>query len=220
MQTAIVTGSNRGIGLSFCQLLSERGFRVIALCRTASPELKALNVVVEEGVEVTDEKKLKELAQKYREETIDLLINNAGILERIRLENLDWESMRRQFEVNTLGPLKVTEAFLPLMTKGGKIGLITSRMGSIEDNTSGGGYGYRASKAGLNIIGKSLAIDLKERGIAVAVLHPGYVQTGMVDFNGDIDAETAASRLLKRLDELNLENSGTFWHSNGEVLPW
>lgn len=97
---------------------------------------------------------------------------------------------------------------------------MTSRMGSIEDNDSGGRYGYRVSKAGLNAAGKSLAVDLKDRGIPVAILHPGFVKTDMTGNNGDITAEQAAHRLVQRMDELNLGNTGTFWHSDGSVLPW
>jgi len=114
----------------------------------------------------------------------------------------------------------VTHALLPHLKSGSKIANITSRMGSIEDNTSGAYYGYRASKAALNALGKSLAIDLKPKGIAVAQLHPGFVQTRMVGFNGDISPEKAASGLCQRIEELNIENSGGFWHSNGESLPW
>ncbi len=220
MPVAVVTGSNRGIGLSFCKLLSQMGYEVLALCRKSSPELEKLGVTIEEGIDVTDEKKLGDVARKHQGKTVDLLLNNAGIMDRISIDGFDWKSMQHQFEINTLGPLKVTEAFLPLMSKGSKIGMITSRMGSIGDNTSGGSYGYRISKAGLNIASRSLAHDLKEKGIAVAVLHPGYVQTRMVDFGGDIDSDTAAKRLLKRIDELTLDTSGSFWHSNGEILPW
>lgn len=125
-----------------------------------------------------------------------------------------------QFEVNAVGPLRITEALLDNMKTGSKIGMITSRMGSMSDNTSGGHYGYRMSKAALNAAGVSLARDLNRRGIAVAMLHPGFVQTRMVEFNGDIGPEVAAERLAKRLAELNLTNSGTFWHSKGDVLPW
>jgi NAD(P)-dependent dehydrogenase (short-subunit alcohol dehydrogenase family) len=116
--------------------------------------------------------------------------------------------------------LRVTEALLGNLTADAKIAFITSRMGSIADNSSGGYYGYRMSKAALNAAATSLALDLKPRGIAVAILHPGYVQTAMVNFGGDISAEESAQRLSKRIEGLTLENSGNFWHSNGETLPW
>ncbi|MDX5434571.1 MAG: SDR family NAD(P)-dependent oxidoreductase, partial [Halomonas sp.] len=121
---------------------------------------------------------------------------------------------------NAYGPLRVTEALLDNLSAGSKIANVTSRMGSIADNDSGGRYGYRASKAALNAFGKSLAIDLKPRGIAVAQLHPGYVQTRMVNFGGLIPPEEAAAGIAARIAALTLENSGGFWHSNGEPLPW
>jgi NAD(P)-dependent dehydrogenase (short-subunit alcohol dehydrogenase family) len=150
-----------------------------------------------------------------------LLINNAGILVwGDRLGSIDWAGMRRQFEVNTLGPLRCTDALRDNLGRGSKVAMITSRMGSIDDNTSGGAFGYRASKAALNIIGKSLAVDLAPQGIAVALLHPGIVKTEMVGDAGQVEPEDAAAGLLARIDELNLDNTGSFWHANGSKLPW
>jgi NAD(P)-dependent dehydrogenase (short-subunit alcohol dehydrogenase family) len=152
---------------------------------------------------------------------IDVLINNAGIVKRVTLEDLDFDSIREQFEVNAIGALRVTHALLPNLKAGSKIALMTSRMGSIADNTSGSSYGYRMSKVALSMAGKSLAHDLKPRGIAVAILHPGLVQTRMTNFTSSgITPEESVKGLLKRIDELTLENTGTFWHANGEVLPW
>lgn len=154
-----------------------------------------------------------------------MLINNAGIIQRVMLENLDFDSIREQFEINALGALRMTHALLPNLKSGSKIVLMTSRMGSIADNTSGSSYGYRMSKVALSMAlsmaGKSLAHDLKPRGIAVAILHPGLVQTCMTNFiaNG-ITPEESVKGLLARIDQLTLENTGTFWHANGEVLPW
>ena len=142
------------------------------------------------------------------------------MLDDEQLGQIDYDSMRRQFEINALAPLQVTEALLDNFVEGSKIANITSRMGSIADNDSGGRYGYRASKAALNAIGKSLAEDLKTRGIAVAQLHPGWVQTRMVNFGGLITPEESASGLIERIEELNLANTGGFWHTNGETLPW
>jgi NAD(P)-dependent dehydrogenase (short-subunit alcohol dehydrogenase family) len=123
-------------------------------------------------------------------------------------------------EINAFAPLRVSESLLPNLHAGSKIANITSRMGSIADNDSGGSYGYRASKAAFNALGRSMAIDLKERGIAVAQLHPGYVKTRMVNFGGIITPEESVAGLVKRIADLNLENTGSFWHSNGEKLPW
>jgi len=217
---AIVTGANRGIGLEFCRALTGLGYDVAALCRTPGDELTALGVTVISGIDVTSDDALGNFADSLENKSVDLLINNAGILESTSLENFDTESMSRQFEVNALGPLRVTHAFLETLKDGAKVALVTSRMGSIADNTSGGSYGYRMSKAALNAAGVSLAHDLADRKIAVAILHPGYVRTGMTGNSGLIDTDESVAGLLARIDELTPETSGTFWHTNGEVLPW
>ncbi len=220
MATALITGANRGIGLELCRHLSERGDRVIAACRRASPDLEGLGVRVIDDVDVSSDDSVRSLAQKLEGERIDVLVNNAGILEPTSLENLDWDAIRRQFEVNSLGPLRVTQAVLPALADGAKIAIITSRMGSIGDNGSGGSYGYRMSKAAVNMAGASLAVDLKPRGIAVALLHPGFVRTDMVARQGHVEPADAAAQLIQRIDELTVETSGGFWHANGETLPW
>lgn len=221
MATYLVTGANRGIGYEYCRQLQAQGHEVIAVCRTASEELRQLGIRVEEGIELTSESAIAELRSRLGEMTIDVLINNAAIAKRIDLSHLDVASIREQFEVNAIAPLRLTYALLPLLKSGSKIALMTSRMGSISDNTSGGSYGYRMSKVALSMAGKSLAHDLKPQGIAVAILHPGLVQTRMTNFtvNG-ITPETSVKGLLQRIEQLSLDNTGTFWHSNGEVLPW
>jgi len=220
MPNAIITGANRGIGLELCRRLSEQDYAVTALCRESSAELNNLSVQVCEGYDVSDAKAIESFAADIPPGSVDLLINNAGILKSGSLDNLDLETIRRQFEVNALGPLRVTHSLLRALKDGAKIALITSRMGSIADNDSGGSYGYRMSKAALNAAGASLAIDLRPRGISVAILHPGYVRTEMTGNAGLIDADESVSGLLKRIDELTSNNSGSFWHSNGDVLPW
>lgn len=220
MTTALITGANRGIGLELCKQLKEKGFDVIGACRNTSKELDALGVRVETGVDVSSDDAVQSLAKKLAGTSIDLLIQNAGILSSESLDHLDTGAIRKQFEVNAIGPLRVTKALLPNLSKGAKIALITSRMGSIADNGSGGMYGYRMSKAALNMAGSSLALDLKDRGIAVAILHPGFVRTDMTQGSGNIGPDESARALIERIDGLTLENSGTFWHSNGDVLPW
>lgn len=220
MSVYVITGANRGIGLALCHQLHKRGEQVIAVCRQSSAGLDALGVRIEAGVDVTHDADVHALAQRLSGITVDVLINNAGILRRESLDNLDFASLREQFEVNSLAPLRVAHALLPLLTKGGKIAMITSRMGSLTDNTSGAYYGYRMSKAALNMASLSLAHDLKPRQIAVAILHPGYVKTDMTGNSGHIDAHESASGLIARIDELNLQNTGSFWHTNGERLPW
>lgn len=220
MPNAIVTGANRGIGLQLCQALKDRGYTVTALCRQPSDALVGLGINIHENYDVTDGAAIDAFARTVEPGTVDLLINNAGILQSTTLDDLDLESVRRQFEVNALGPLCVTRSLLHALKDGAKIALVTSRMGSIADNDSGGSYGYRMSKAALNAAGMSLARDLRARGIAVAILHPGYVRTDMTGQSGLIDADESVAGLLQRIDELNLNNTGTFWHTNGEILPW
>ena len=216
-----MTGANRGIGLAYCQQLHLRGDRVIAVCRHSSDELDDLGVQVESGIELTSPDSLAALVNGLAGQTLDTVILNAGILESMGLSDLDPEAIRRQFEVNALAPLLLARALTPLMPEGSKLVLMTSRMGSIEDNSSGGSYGYRMSKVALNIAGKSLAVDLRSRGIAVAILHPGLVKTRMIQFNPNgISPEDSVRGLIARIDELTLNNSGSFLHANGSVLPW
>ena len=215
----LVTGSNRGIGLELCRQLAARGEQVIAVCRSSSTELEGLGVRIESGIELSDEVALADLVQRLDGIRLHGAILNAGILETDDLSDLNAASVRRQFEVNALAPLLLSQALLGHLGTGSKLALITSRMGSIDDNGSGGYYGYRMSKTALNMAGRSLAIDLRPRGIAVAILHPGMVATRMVGFSGIPPAEAAAG-LLARIDALDLTNSGSFWHANGEPLPW
>ncbi len=219
MARVLVTGAARGIGLELCRQLKERGDEVIAVCRTTSEELDELGVRVIDGVDVTSDTSAQALAAQLQEIVLDTLINNAGILSVESLDDLDTERIRAQFEVNALGPLRVSAALRPRLREGAKLVLITSRMGSIDDNESGGMYGYRMSKAALNIAGKSLAQDLRADGVAVGIFHPGLVATRMTGFSG-IPVVEAASNLIARIDELSLDSSGDFLHANGEPLPW
>jgi NAD(P)-dependent dehydrogenase (short-subunit alcohol dehydrogenase family) len=221
MAMYLVTGANRGIGLEYCRQLQARGDQVIAVCRSPSPDLEALGVPIEAGIDLASEAAIAALVERLDGQPLDGLILNAGILQAMGLEDLDAEAIRRQFAVNALAPLLLVRALLEQLPRGAKVALMTSRMGSIDDNSSGGSYGYRMSKVALNIAGKSLAIDLKPRGIAVAILHPGLVRTRMINFNPQgISPEESVRGLLARIDALTLETSGSFWHANGQVLPW
>ncbi len=220
MQHVVITGANRGIGLELARFYAARGDRVTGVCRESSPELDEVANKVVGGIDVTRETDVEKLSAALAGNNVDLLINNAGLLQDEVLGSIDFDSIRTQMEINAYAPLRVAQALLRLIPKGGKIANITSRMGSIADNDSGGRYGYRASKAALNAFGKSLAMDLKPKGIAVAQLHPGYVQTRMVGFSGHITPAEAARGLAGRIEGLTLENTGSFWHSNGETLPW
>ena len=217
----LLTGANRGIGLALAQGYCNRGDYVYGVCRQSSVELSSLvNVSIIEGIDITDELDISTLKASLNNVHLDIVINNAGILNDEALGNIDYQSIERQYAVNALGPLRVTEALLDNLNSGSKIALVTSRMGSIADNSSGGRYGYRMSKAALNAAGMSLAQDLKSEQISVAILHPGYVQTDMTNHTGIINSDEAARGLMQRIDELSLDNSGSFWHSNGELLPW
>ena len=221
MARVLVTGANRGIGLEYCRQLRQRGDDVIAVCRQSSDELTQLDVRIESGIDLSCETDQSVLLKRLAGVALEGVILNAGILQTFGLDDLDPEGIRRQFEVNALAPLVLARALLNNMSSGGKIALMTSRMGSIDDNTSGGSYGYRMSKVALNMAGKSLAVDLKPRGIAVAILHLGLVRTRMIQFNPlGITPEESVRGLLERLDGLTLETTGTFWHANGDVLPW
>lgn len=219
MATVLVTGANRGIGLQICQQLAERGDDVIAVCRSSSDELDALGVRVIDGIDVGSGESTAKLAQTLGDTTLDVLINNAGMLRGDEFGSIDYDAMTEQYNVNTLGPLRVTEALRKNLTEGSKVAIVSSRVGSIEDNTSGNYWGYRASKTAVNMIGTNLMHELKPAGIAVALLHPGLVSTEMTGGQG-IDAVDSARGLINRIDELNMENTGNFWHAEGYALPW
>ena len=221
MATYLITGANRGIGLELVKQLKNRGESVIATCRSTSTELNALSVRVEAGIDITSGESVIKLRDSLKDTKIDVLIQNAGIAEFNSLSNLDPQSIVDQFKVNALSPLCFVQTMLNHLSKSAKIALISSRMGSIEDNSSGGSYGYRMSKVALCMAGKSLAVDLKPKDISVAILHPGLVSTRMTGFTANgIHPKESVKGLIERIDELTLDNTGTFWHSNGEILPW
>lgn len=216
----VITGANRGIGLSLCALNQARGYQVYAICRQTSPALSALGVTVIDGIDVSSAKDIQALKQSLAGVPINVLINNAGILRDEILGSIDYSLIEQQFMVNALGPLRVSEALLPNLSKGSKVAMITSRMGSIADNTSGGRYGYRMSKVALNMAAMSFAHDVRNVGIAVALLHPGLVGTDMIGGYGNVTPNEAAERLMTRIDELTIDASGKFWHADGPILPW
>ncbi|MCF6437662.1 SDR family oxidoreductase [Pseudoalteromonas sp. MMG022] len=216
----LVTGANRGIGLEFCKQYLAQGYDVTAVVRQPSDELSALNVTVVAGVDVSDAQQVATLPATLAGKSIDILINNAGVFHNETLDNMDFAAIDSQLQVNAVAPLRVVHSLLPLLKANSKIAMITSRMGSIADNGSGGYIGYRMSKAALNAASVSLAHELKAQNIAVGLFHPGFVQTQMVNFAGDISPQLAAERLCQRIAELTIENTGGFWHSSGETLPW
>jgi len=219
MATVLVTGCNRGIGLQLCKQLVARGDDVIAVCRSPSTELQATGARIVTDIDVGDGASMPALQAALGDQPIDILINNAGILRSDTLGELNYDDMMEQYRVNTLGPLRVTEALLANLSEGAKVAIVTSRVGSIEDNSSGGYYGYRASKTAVNQIGTNLKHDLLPRGIAVGLIHPGLVATDMTGGRG-ISPEDSARGLIQRIEDLNLSNTGGFWHAEGYSLPW
>jgi short-subunit dehydrogenase len=220
-QNIVITGANKGIGLELAKAYQAKGEKVFALVRKSSKELDAIDgVTVIQNIDLGTVKDFSVLDGVLSSVHIDILINNAGILTKESLGQIDYDQVQNQFLVNAIGPLRLTEYLIPQLHKGSKVALITSRMGSLSDNTSGGSYGYRASKAALNTFGVSLACDLEPKGVAVGIFHPGFVKTTLVGNQGDINAEVAARRLMQRIEELNLKNTGSFKHANGEKLPW
>ena len=220
LATYAITGCNRGIGLELVRQLAERGDTVIGICRNPSPELSATGAEIVSGIDVSSAESMPALVEAIGDRSLDVLVNNAGILRGDSFGAIDYAAMVEQYEVNALGPLRVTEALLGNLGEGSKVIIVTSRVGSIADNSSGGNYGYRASKTAVNQIGTNLKIDLAPRGIAVGLLHPGYVATGMTGGHGNIEADASARGLIERIDELTLSTSGTFWHAEGYELPW
>jgi NAD(P)-dependent dehydrogenase (short-subunit alcohol dehydrogenase family) len=221
MKNVMIVGSNRGIGLALVKAYAQNA-KVTALCRKTSKDLSAIdNINIIENADVSNTSSLDEIAKQLEGQEFDLLIHVSGIWRDDNLfDDVNWDYFTESFEVNSIAPLKTVSAFKSLLSKNSKIGLMSSRMGSVEDNTSGDKYSYRMSKSALNCAGKGLSIDLKNDGISVAVLHPGYVQTDMTSGSGNLTPKESAEGIKKVMDKLSMENTGRFYHTNGEQLPW
>ena len=227
-QTVVITGANRGLGLELCKQYLTQGWNVVACCRSPEKAQELLSLKQSAGerletvpLEVTNSAHLTNLKYTLQGQQIDLLINNAGMYgERLGFGDVTSSEWLKVLEVNTVAPLLLVQELVDLIPAGGKILLMSSKMGSMGDNTSGGSYIYRSSKAALNATGKSLAHDLSSKGISVAVCHPGWVQTDMGGPNGLIDTETSIKGLRNVLDNLSLENSGVFFNYDSTVIPW
>ena len=219
MARIVITGANRGIGLALARAYVDRGDPVVAAVRTTSEALDGLRAEVHEGVDVGNDAAVQHFANSLAEGSVDVLINNAGIHSSETLDDLNFERIRHQMEINAYGPLRVTRALLPRLREGSKVVIVTSRSGSIGDNGSGGTYGYRMSKAALNMAGVDLAIDLEPKGIAVLLLHPGMVRTDMGGGPSAVEAVDAAARMVARIDELSVGTTGKFLHAEGYELP-
>jgi NAD(P)-dependent dehydrogenase (short-subunit alcohol dehydrogenase family) len=219
MTRVLVTGANRGIGMALCEAFVAQGDEVIAACRSSSAGLEALGCRVE-NLDVCEDASAEGLAERLKGVTLDILVNNAGMLASDDLDRMDYAGVSAQFQVNAVGPLRVTNALRPNLKEGSKVVIVTSRMGSMADNNSGRMYGYRMSKAAVNMVGKGLSRDLAPLGVAVLLLHPGFVRTEMTGGRGNWNAEDAAQSMLARIKELQLGQSGAFWHADGTQLPW
>ncbi len=227
-KTVLITGANRGIGLEFVRQYLQDGWRVFATCR--QPEAaKVLNALQDqypqslrvEELNVTDWAAVKALGKVFKNESIDLLINNAGLYgDRSQsLGQTDVDDWLNVLAANTIAPLKVVEALLPCLAPGARIATLTSLMGSMADNGSGGNYVYRSSKAGLNAVIKSLSLDLEGRHICV-LFHPGWVLTDMGGPGAMISVETSVSGMRSVIEQLTPEHSGSFLRYDGKELPW
>lgn len=227
-QTIFITGANRGIGLEYVKQYALEGHQVYATVRdpAQAPALQQLaaahaNVQVL-ALDVADVAAIRDLAARLSAITVDILISNAGTYPESRFGKTDPQAWLHAFQVNTLTTYYLAEAFLPQLRRANQAKLIamTSKMGSIEDNGSGGEYIYRSSKTALNMVVKSLALDLREFNIAVAALHPGWVRTDMGGPNGLIDTETSVRGLRLVIDHLSCAQSGSFIAYDGKAIPW
>lgn len=217
---AVITGSNRGIGLALAQHYAKSGYTITGICRTATPELNQIADRVIDNVDLTQANDIAQIAAILENQPIDLLLNVAGVMHWETLDKLDVSVVRQQMEVNAIAPLLLTAALTHHFAPQAKVIFLTSRLGSLADNASGKGYGYRMSKAALNMAAKTLAIDLAPQGIAVGILHPGSVKTSLNQLGGEIEVAAAVNGLTQRIDELTLATSGIFQHQSGTTLAW
>lgn len=230
MPNVFVTGSNRGIGLEWCRQYADAGWRVFATCRQpdAAEELQYLGrrhaTVSIHRLDVTSPDMLQTLRDELRDEAIDVLINNAGVyLEKyIRTEALRYDDWLETFDVNTLGPMRVTEAFMEQVTRSQRrlVVSMTSHMGSIAEITAPGDYYYRSSKAALNAAMKGLSIALKDRGIGVLLLHPGWVKTRMGGGEAPLTPNESVAGMRSLVDRFSMEMTGRFFRYNDTEIPW
>jgi NAD(P)-dependent dehydrogenase (short-subunit alcohol dehydrogenase family) len=228
MHTVFITGAKRGIGFEFTKQYAEDGWKVLACCRdpASAPELLALahknsNIQVV-TLDIMNFKQIEHVADTLQHTPIDVLINNAGIYPESRFGDVDMDEWSTAFKINSMAPLKLAEAFQANLAKSElkKLATLSSKMGSIEDNTSGGSYIYRSTKTAVNMVMKSLSIDLATTGISVVTLHPGWVLTDMGGPNALINVKTSVSGLRNVIDKLSLVNTGKFIAYDGKEIAW
>jgi NAD(P)-dependent dehydrogenase (short-subunit alcohol dehydrogenase family) len=230
-RTVLVTGANRGLGLEFVRQYAEDGWRVLAACRApdAAKELQELASRHPEririlAIDVLNAAGVKKAAASLRDEPIDLLLNNAGVgsPRGQKIGSLDYAAWAGVLDANVLGPARMVEAFVESVAKGRdkRIVTVTSLMGSIADNSSGGSYAYRSSKAAVNAAMKSFSIDLAPRGITCVLVHPGWVRTDMGGAGGKLSPEESVRSLRALIALLKPKDSGKFFNVDGKELPW
>ena len=228
LHQVLITGANRGLGLEFTKQYAADGWNVLACCRhpQSAMQLQALaqthpNIKIF-SLDVADFTQIDALALQLKDSAIDLLINNAGVYPSSSFGDVDYDEWAQGFKINSMAPLKMAEAFVQQITRSQlkKIATITSKMGSIDDNTSGESYSYRSSKCAVNMVMKSLSIDVKPYGISTITLHPGWVQTDMGGVNGLINAQTSVTGLRKQIAALSLDNTGKFMAYDGKAINW
>lgn len=222
MPTILITGANRGLGLEFARQYAADGWRVLATVRDPMAGRAASEAGAEVYVaDVADAGSIRRLKDSLKGAPLDVLLNNAGTYgERQSLGDLDPEEFLRVTRVNTLGPLLMAQAFADQMAGARIIATVSSKMGSIAENTSGNFYAYRASKAAVNMVMKGLALDLAGQGITAVALSPGWVRTDMGGPNAPLDPPTAVSGMRKVLAQVSLNDSGKFFHFDGTEVPW
>ena len=223
--TVLITGANRGIGLELARQYSEAGWNVIGTARNPDQATELANFSKTHVVQldVTDQESVVRLAHHIGGQPIDLLINNAGILPMMRtVADIDLDQFETILAVNSIGPVRVTQALLPNLRAGTqkKIINITSNLGSITDNTDGRFYGYRESKAALNMFTRSLAAELRPDGFICIVMHPGWVQTDMGGANAPVPVTESAQGIRSVVDNLTPADSGKYWTHRGEQMAW
>lgn len=211
METVLVTGANRGIGLELVRRHGERGDKVIAVCRRAGEALRNTGARIIENIDMSDGDAIDGLKARIGAASIDRLVANAGLRGLEGYDDLDFEAIRYQYEVNAIGPLRLVRALDGALADGAKVVLVSTLVASLDDNKSGGEFGYRMSKAALNMAGVNLAHALKSRGIAVVLLHPGWVRTDMGGEGAPVEVGDSASKLIAAADRLGCEHTGTFW---------
>ncbi len=226
--TVLITGANRGIGLEFVKQYAADGWQVLACCRhpQSAMALQGLatsnNNISIHGLDVADFAQIDALAAQLKQHNIDVLINNAGVYPSSSFGDVDYDAFAAGFKVNSMAPLKMAEAFVQHVARSQlkKIATLSSKMGSIDDNTSGESYSYRASKCAVNMVMKSLSIDLKPHSISVVTLHPGWVQTDMGGSNAMISAQTSVTGLRSVIEHVNIENTGKFIAYDSKEIAW